>query len=67
VGFSLSPLCQSGFVGSKLVAVDLASLGRGESSFTGSSGSGFAGSKQVAVDWASLVGGYYMISWKNNG
>jgi hypothetical protein len=20
----------------------------------------------VVVDWASLVGGYYMISWKNN-
>jgi hypothetical protein len=48
--------------------------GRGESSFAGSGGlgfagrggSGFAGSKLVAVDWASLVGGYYMISWKNN-
>ena len=35
--------------------------------FAGRGGSGFAGSKLVAVDWASLVGGYYMISWKNNG
>jgi hypothetical protein len=34
--------------------------------FAGRGESGFAQSKLVAVDWGSLVGGYYMISWKNN-
>jgi hypothetical protein len=50
--------------GGMLTLTSLTILLRWEQAVSG--GSGFAGSKLVAVDWASLVGGYDMISWKNN-